>query len=70
MDCPNSKWLSSQFSLSHASGFEGPRDQRSARDRHYPPGYQSRNIMIDVRENMRIADFGLSYVDENEGPLD
>jgi serine/threonine protein kinase len=31
---------------------------------------KAENILIAVRENMRIADFGLSYVDENEGPLD
>ncbi|KAG1795068.1 kinase-like domain-containing protein [Suillus plorans] len=28
------------------------------------------NILIDVRENVRITDFGLSYVDKDEGPLD
>ncbi|KAG1795066.1 kinase-like domain-containing protein [Suillus plorans] len=28
------------------------------------------NILIDSRENVRITDFGVSYVDKNEGPLD
>lgn len=28
------------------------------------------NILIDVRENVRIADFGLSYLDQDQGPLD
>ncbi|KAG1795057.1 kinase-like domain-containing protein [Suillus plorans] len=28
------------------------------------------NILIDARENVRITDFGVSYVDKNEGPLD
>jgi serine/threonine protein kinase len=28
------------------------------------------NILIDVRENVRIGDFGLCYLDKDEGPLD
>ncbi|KIK43151.1 hypothetical protein CY34DRAFT_67462, partial [Suillus luteus UH-Slu-Lm8-n1] len=27
------------------------------------------NILIDVRENVRVADYGLCYVDEQENPL-
>ncbi|KAG1880589.1 kinase-like domain-containing protein, partial [Suillus tomentosus] len=28
------------------------------------------NILIDARQNVRITDFGVSYVNKNEGPLD
>ncbi|KAG1795084.1 kinase-like domain-containing protein [Suillus plorans] len=28
------------------------------------------NILIDVRQNVRITDFGVSYVNKDEGPLD
>ncbi|KAG2360661.1 kinase-like domain-containing protein [Suillus spraguei] len=30
---------------------------------------KSENILIDVRENVRITDFGLSYVNQHRGPL-
>ncbi|KAG2068772.1 kinase-like protein [Suillus decipiens] len=31
---------------------------------------KSENILIDVRENVRIADFGLGYIKQGEGPLE
>lgn len=31
---------------------------------------KSENILIDVRENVRVADFGLCYVKQGEGPLE
>ncbi|KAG1869129.1 kinase-like domain-containing protein [Suillus tomentosus] len=31
---------------------------------------KTENILIDVRENVRIIDFGVSYVNKDEGPLD
>ncbi|KAG2103071.1 kinase-like domain-containing protein [Suillus discolor] len=31
---------------------------------------KTENILIDVRDNVRITDFGVSYVNKDEGPLD
>jgi serine/threonine protein kinase len=31
---------------------------------------KAENILIDVRENVRIADYGLCYIDNDESPLD
>jgi len=31
---------------------------------------KAENILIDIRENVRIADYGLCYIDDNESPLD
>jgi serine/threonine protein kinase len=31
---------------------------------------KAENVLIDVRENVRIADYGLCYMDNDENPLD